>query len=87
MGETPLGERIAALEVHLQHVMAAIRDADARQEERLRHLETRLIERLEDHERRLRTLERWHYRVSGWAAAIASVVTVVWQIVLRRWSS
>lgn len=80
-----LTERIAALEVHLQHVMEAIREADARQEERMRQLEARIVEQFHDHERRLRALERFLYRATGWVAAVASLVTLLWQLLLRAW--
>lgn len=81
--EVRIIERIAALEVRLQHVMEAIREADARQDERMRQLEERLVEQVRDHERRLRALERWLYRATGWVAAVASLVTLLWQLLLQ----
>ncbi|HEY8415804.1 MAG TPA: hypothetical protein VIK99_08535 [Thermaerobacter sp.] len=67
----PLGERVAKLEA----ILPEIRDE-------LREMRVLIGERLDEHEDRITTLERWRSWVLGAAAAVGAAADAFW-----RWLS
>jgi len=71
MADQPLGERVAKLEA----ILPEIRDE-------LREMRVLIGERLDEHEARITTLEKWRSWVLGAAAAVGVAADAFW-----RWLS
>jgi len=73
MPDQPLGERVARLEA----ILPEIRDE-------LREMRKMLSERLDEHEQRITSLERWRSWVLGAAAAVGAAASYLWRWITAK---
>lgn len=73
MPDQPLGERVARLEA----VLPEIRDE-------LREMRKMLSGRLDEHEQRITSLERWRSWVLGAAATVGAAASYLWRWIMTR---